>query len=1372
MKRTISILLGLVLMAEAVLGDGHVVQAQTWDERAYVESAMEDDTQYTERITQEYEESVSECVTEKDAETAERESDTIDISEEDSMQENDNAGLSQEDTEDEAALETVTEQQIKTDAGTEENEESEETTYDGAEHNGVDNGYYSDSYKTGKYYQQLLAVPITGNQITDILAVAKSQVGYNQGADMTGNGTPTGSCTEYGWFHGASNNAWCAYFISWCARQAGIPTSVIPKASGAGGMRNGAGTYYDITSGVTPQAGDLILIEPYNNGYYEAPRLNNGVPTVSSHVGLVRYYSGGRVYTCEGNVDYNGDGKYRVQDTSRLWNGVRMNKDHVQGFVRPNYGSGSGSPGGEEVSISVKNTGVKDIGETTATISGQCIKSGSNVKLEQCGLYMGTSQSNMARINTESVSAAANAHNNGNSFDIWYNVEQELGYRLSAGTTYYYKFFCTYGGKEYCSEVGSFTTTGVNVRFLTNGPYFIAPYNVSFHAVCEKTLSDTKLLSIELYLGLNPNNMEKVGIHVFSSDENNNNIVEAYFNGVSVMPEKTYYCKYIVYSYDGKSYSSEVSSFTTSVNTVFLSGEDVSCNSEGTETNVLCRCEKAEKNQIYSIDFYLGTDKDHLALVKSCEITNEMNTVSAGGRGFTLQFTAKTQPNTKYYYQFKCVYDFGAKYASDINTFTTTCVNINLDTDHISWDTSNSDLTLTAVCDKNADAKPSSVELYMGTSKTGMVKKGAYNVSQKDNTEYENGKKFYPVFEVKGLDEAVTYYYQYRCTYNGKEYQSDILSLLTRRNAKIYNTGVIVHYAKDTLFDMVPKELRNCVDEALYTHGKQIVECDLKYNAFLELSNGEKRFQLIRSYVGTDITEEVWIIENPNLAVTYLATGGSVNIPAEITLKASQGDDYQSFQYTQSPEYANEKWTVERVDTGEEAAKIVLNSSGMAEGIQAVKAGENTFRIVNTQSNTSYVTFTVKVIGGEEESPDADDDDHYYHMAERIDLAALKETDYRISPIQPREYNGTPYTPSIKLSIYENGKWKTLTLGTDYRVSYQYNTNAGTDQNTAAAIVKGNGSYKGTLRAAFKITAKPISKLKFTACDMSIKDQAPKIYVYDGATLLKEGADWDYILEYDKNTLKSAGRKSITVKANNKNYQGSAEVKINVFDADNVIGAAEIELENDTYPYSYGKAIKPKVISVMADGKILDASKDYKVSYIGNKNAGTAYVVVTGKGQYAGRAVKAFSITSEESKLSIGGIKSVTFNGKAQKPAVAVTSAGRKLKAGKDYTVVYKNNVHAGTATVTVTGIGNYSLSGSASKAFTIKKQHIKKASVKVKQGKIFLTYGKSTLKEKSPYKDNDYELVYGEDFNGKVMVRIIGHGDFEFDVTKKVNIK
>lgn len=60
------------------------------------------------------------------------------------------------------------------------------------------------------------------------------------------------------------------------------------------------------------------------------------------------------------------------------------------------------------------------------------------------------------------------------------------------------------------------------------------------------------------------------------------------------------------------------------------------------------------------------------------------------------------------------------------------------------------------------------------------------------------------------------------------------------------------------------------------------------------------------------------------------------------------------------------------------------------------------------------------------------------------------------------------------------------------------------------------------------------------------------------------------------------------------------------------------------------------------------------------------------------------------------------YDGAVKTPAVTVIKDGNALVENTDYTLSYTNNVNAGTATVTITGIGNYS--GVVTKDFTIEK--------------------------------------------------------------------
>lgn len=60
-----------------------------------------------------------------------------------------------------------------------------------------------------------------------------------------------------------------------------------------------------------------------------------------------------------------------------------------------------------------------------------------------------------------------------------------------------------------------------------------------------------------------------------------------------------------------------------------------------------------------------------------------------------------------------------------------------------------------------------------------------------------------------------------------------------------------------------------------------------------------------------------------------------------------------------------------------------------------------------------------------------------------------------------------------------------------------------------------------------------------------------------------------------------------------------------------------------------------------------------------------------------------------------------TYTGQSLSPSAAVTLGGKTLTPGTDYTLSYTNNTNAGTATVTATGIGNYT--DDASGTFTIR---------------------------------------------------------------------
>ena len=132
------------------------------------------------------------------------------------------------------------------------------------------------------------------------------------------------------------------------------------------------------------------------------------------------------------------------------------------------------------------------------------------------------------------------------------------------------------------------------------------------------------------------------------------------------------------------------------------------------------------------------------------------------------------------------------------------------------------------------------------------------------------------------------------------------------------------------------------------------------------------------------------------------------------------------------------------------------------------------------------------------------------------------------------------------------------------------------------------------------------------------------------------------------------------------------------------------------------------------------------------------------------------------------------YDGKAKKPGVTVKLNGKTLKNGTDYTVSYSNNTKVGTATVKITGKGNYT--GSVSKTYSIK-NNFKKATIsgistKAFTGKnitqsITVKYNGKTLKN-----GTDYTVSYSNNKKiGTAAVKIAGKGSYTGTVTKTFKI-
>ncbi|MDE7132399.1 MAG: hypothetical protein K2O65_11460, partial [Lachnospiraceae bacterium] len=145
---------------------------------------------------------------------------------------------------------------------------------------------------------------------------------------------------------------------------------------------------------------------------------------------------------------------------------------------------------------------------------------------------------------------------------------------------------------------------------------------------------------------------------------------------------------------------------------------------------------------------------------------------------------------------------------------------------------------------------------------------------------------------------------------------------------------------------------------------------------------------------------------------------------------------------------------------------------------------------------------------------------------------------------------------------------------------------------------------------------------------------------------------------------------------------------------------------DQSVPYT-GSPIKHEGIRVYHGSTLLREKTEYTISYKGNTNAGTAQLIVTGKGNYKGKCTAEFTIEPVELNADSGisaTIATATETGRNLKPAVTVTWNGKKLKENKDYTLAYETGIKAASEegyAVTISGKGNYT--GSIERRFYVR---------------------------------------------------------------------
>lgn len=226
-----------------------------------------------------------------------------------------------------------------------------------------------------------------------------------------------------------------------------------------------------------------------------------------------------------------------------------------------------------------------------------------------------------------------------------------------------------------------------------------------------------------------------------------------------------------------------------------------------------------------------------------------------------------------------------------------------------------------------------------------------------------------------------------------------------------------------------------------------------------------------------------------------------------------------------------------------------------------------------------------------------------------------------IDSVPEQLYTGSPICPPIHVACGGN----TLTLNEDYETTYANNELAGDASITVRPLTQ---YYTGTIVKKFKIS-NSLSKATVTGIPASEQytgqTYKPVPVVKMGSKVLTE--DVDYTVSY----------------SNNRNV-GTARVIISgmgVYSGEKVVTFAikEKSIDNCTVltvaSLNYNGNLQTPPVVVKDGRKKLEENVDYKLSYRNNMAVGTAYVTITGIGDYKGAVTTTFEIVRPQISFNV-----------------------------------------------------------------------------------------------------------------------------------------
>lgn len=363
-------------------------------------------------------------------------------------------------------------------------------------------------------------------------------------------------------------------------------------------------------------------------------------------------------------------------------------------------------------------------------------------------------------------------------------------------------------------------------------------------------------------------------------------------------------------------------------------------------------------------------------------------------------------------------------------------------------------------------------------------------------------------------------------------------------------------------------------------------------------------------------------------------------------------------------------------------------------------------------------------------------------IKEKFNITAKELLDSEVEVPEKIGYTRELLTPNVKVT----SDGKQLVEKVDYDVTFE-----GQDGNVGGQItvtVQGIGNYTGTIVKKVNIIERMNQELAFENPTVTKKYTDPK-FTFTPTHNVGDG----------KITYSSNNPKILKVNGT------TGEVTIvGVGETEIIATARATELYKETsvsYKVKVNKAdydmskVKFTSSMVMFDGNVHNIfatglPAGVKVTY--SNNGKTAVGIYSVTANFTGDLDHYNAIPSKTATLvitlkdisgvEVSGIKDKTYTGKKLTQAIVLKDGNITLREGIDYTVKYISNKKIGTATVTITGIGNYT--GTIPRTFKITPKGTKLTKLSAGKKQFKATWKKQRTET------SGYEIQYSTDKNFK----------------------